>query len=69
LDWHISPFIKINPNRLALIGRDILLELQPKVLLDFAKRQTEIVTAMKTSRTGKKVGQKKKRAPRPRRRA
>jgi hypothetical protein len=69
LDWHISPFIKINPNRHALIGRDIMLELKPKVLPDFEKRQTEIVTAMKTSRTRKKVGQKKKRAPRPQRRA
>jgi len=67
-NWNISPFVEINPNRTALIGRDILLELKPQVLLDFAKRQTEIVTAMKTSRTRKKVDQKKKRSARPRRR-
>jgi len=68
-NWNFSPFVALNPNRTALIGRDILLELKPQVLLDFAKRQTEIVTAMKTRRTHKKSGQKKKRAPRRRRRA
>jgi len=44
--WHRSPFVAINPHRLALLGRDILLELKPRVLLDFEKRQTEIVASM-----------------------
>jgi hypothetical protein len=44
-NWHLSPFVKINPNRVALIGRDILLKLKPKVLLDFEQRQTEIIAS------------------------
>jgi hypothetical protein len=30
VDWRLSPFVDINPNRIALISRDILLELKPK---------------------------------------
>jgi hypothetical protein len=58
LDWRQSPFVAINPNRTALIGRDILLELKPQVRLDFEKRQTEIVTAKMPAR--KKTASKKK---------
>lgn len=68
-DWNLSPFVTINPNRTALIGRDILLELQPQVLLDFAKRLTEIVAAKKLSSARKKTVPKKKNATPKRRRA
>ncbi|MCS3919337.1 hypothetical protein Q2T83_12090 [Fervidibacter sacchari] len=40
LNWQQSPFVAVNPNRVALIGRDICLRLQPKITLDFANRQT-----------------------------
>ena len=64
LDWHESPFVKINPKRVALVGRDILLELKPKVLLDFEKRQTEIGASLKPQPTRKKSTIRKKRPPR-----
>jgi hypothetical protein len=35
LNWINSPFVRINPNRTALIGRGILLDIKPKVILDF----------------------------------
>lgn len=35
-DWAQSPFVAINPNRTALIGRDLCLQLQPQVTLNFA---------------------------------
>ena len=41
-NWNSSPFVAINPNRTALVGRDTMLQLQPVVLLDFANRQTEV---------------------------
>ncbi len=52
-DWLNSPFVKINPNRAALIGRDLLLELQLNVLLQFGKRRTEIImpTSLKRKKT------------------
>ncbi len=40
LNWQHSPFVAVNPNRVALVGRDICLRLQPKIALDFANRQT-----------------------------
>jgi hypothetical protein len=40
--WNKSPFVRINPRRTALAGRDIFLELQPSVTLDFANRHTTI---------------------------
>ncbi|MGH7596181.1 MAG: hypothetical protein ACREOI_07505 [bacterium] len=68
-DWHISPFVKINPDRVALVGRDLLLTLKPKVLLDFNKRQTEIVPSRTASQARRKGGSKqKKRSSRSRRR-
>jgi len=59
LNWRQSPFVAINPNRTALIGRDILLHLKPQVLLDFAKRQTQIVTSSKTKPARRKAAPKK----------
>jgi len=41
-DWQSSPFVAINPQRTALVGREAFLKLQPVVHLDFASRQTEI---------------------------
>jgi len=41
-EWQASPFVKINPNRVVLVGRDLMLVLKPKVLLDFDALQTEI---------------------------
>ena len=35
LNWTNSPFVRINPNRTALIGRGILFDIKPKVILDF----------------------------------
>jgi hypothetical protein len=43
-DWEGSPFIKINPNRTALIGRNLPLDLELNILLQFGKRRTEIIT-------------------------
>jgi hypothetical protein len=40
--WHASPFVAINPNRAALVGRRLFHKLAPIVHLDFAARQTEI---------------------------
>jgi hypothetical protein len=66
-NWSSSPFIAANPNRIALIGRNILLELKPKVLLDFEKRQTVIGKSVKSGQARKKISRRKKRTPRPRR--
>jgi len=41
-DWHSSPFVAINPNRTALIGRSVFFKIAPIVHLNFAARQTEI---------------------------
>ncbi len=65
--WHASPFIAINPKRVALIGRDILLKLKPKVLLDFEQCQTEIMASGKTRQTRKSIVGRKKRTSRRRR--
>ncbi len=42
ISWQSSPFVAINPQRIALVGREAFLKLQPIVHLDFAARQTEI---------------------------
>ncbi len=39
-DWHNSPFVAINSNRSALIGRSLLLQIAPLIHLDFASKQT-----------------------------
>jgi len=41
-DWQSSPFIAINPNRTFLLGRSTLLKLQPRLILDFAAKHTEV---------------------------
>jgi hypothetical protein len=41
-DWSASPFIRINPRRTMLAGRDLFLNLQPSILLDFATHRTSI---------------------------
>ncbi|MDW8030077.1 MAG: hypothetical protein RMK94_16995 [Armatimonadota bacterium] len=41
-NWHQSPFVAINPNRVALVGRDLCLSLQPQINLDFSQHQTTI---------------------------
>jgi hypothetical protein len=64
----MSPFVVINPDRTALIGRDILLQLKPQVLLDFAKRQTQIVTGSKTKLARRKAAPPKNSATPKRRR-
>jgi hypothetical protein len=48
-DWHESPFTAINPNRSFLLGRSVLLELQPRLVLDFAAKRTEVQFAETTS--------------------
>jgi hypothetical protein len=40
--WHASPFVAINPNRAALIGRKLFHKITPIVHLDFATCRTEI---------------------------
>jgi hypothetical protein len=42
LNWRQSPFVAINPNRTALVGRDLCLALQPIVTLNFANRTTSL---------------------------
>ena len=41
-NWRRSPFVAINPNRTFLLGRRLLLELRPRVTLDFDARQSEV---------------------------
>ncbi len=41
-DWQHSPFVAINPHRTFLLGRKLLLNLRPRVVLDFDVRQNEI---------------------------
>jgi hypothetical protein len=40
--WRKSPFVKINPNRTALVGRAVFLKLKPRILLDFDKQETKL---------------------------
>lgn len=41
-NWGKSPFVKINPNRTALVGRRLFLKIKPSVLLNFTTQKTEI---------------------------
>ncbi len=41
-NWSNSPFTSVNPHRQALLGRRLLLALQPTVHLDFKKRHTKV---------------------------
>jgi hypothetical protein len=68
-DWQTSPFVKINPDRVALVGRDLLLTLKPMILLDFNERQTEIGPSRTAFQARRKRGSnQKKRSSQSRRR-
>jgi hypothetical protein len=41
-DWGQSPFVQINAQRVALVGRGVLLDLKPHLRLDFDGRQTDV---------------------------
>lgn len=41
-NWERSPFVAINPNRKALVGRSMPFKIAPLVHLDFDARQTEV---------------------------
>jgi len=41
-NWQNSPFTTINPNRTFLIGRSVLLNLRPRLVLDFDACCTEV---------------------------
>lgn len=41
-NWRRSPFVTINPRRTFLLGRRLLLNLRPRVTLDFDARQSEV---------------------------
>lgn len=63
-DWHESPSIKINPSRIALVGRDVLLTLKPSILLDFEARATEVLnTKNKTQPRSKTISSRKRNSP------
>jgi hypothetical protein len=40
--WQNSPFVAINPDRTLLLGRRVLLNLRPRLSLDFDARLTEV---------------------------
>jgi hypothetical protein len=42
-DWATGPFVQINPNRTALVGRNLLLQLGIDILLKGTERKTIIV--------------------------
>jgi len=41
-DWARSPFVRVNQSRQSLVGRGVLLELQPKIDLDFRALLTQV---------------------------
>lgn len=41
-DWKLSPFTAINPNRTFLLGRSVLFNLRPRIILDFDARLTAV---------------------------
>jgi len=42
-NWSNSPFVAINPSRTFLLGRRVLLNLRPRVILDFDACSTEVL--------------------------
>lgn len=48
-DWQNSPFTAINPTRTFLLGRSVLLELRPRVVLDFEAHSTQVYYSVKAS--------------------
>lgn len=53
-DWQGSPFVKINSSRTALIGRNLPLDLELNILLQFGMRRTEIMTPALKRQKGKR---------------
>lgn len=41
-NWQQSPFVSVNPNRTALVGRSLCLSLKPKIVLDFERKATTL---------------------------
>jgi hypothetical protein len=41
-NWQQSPFVAVNPNRTALVGRSLCLATQVKITLDFAQQVTSV---------------------------
>jgi hypothetical protein len=41
-NWRFSPFCALNPNRTALVGRDILRKFPLRIVLDSGKRTTTV---------------------------
>jgi hypothetical protein len=41
-NWGRSPFIKINPNRTALVGRRLFIKIKPSIVLNFSTQKTEV---------------------------
>ena len=41
-NWQQSPFVAVNPNRTALVGRFLCLATQVKITLDFARQVTSV---------------------------
>jgi hypothetical protein len=41
-NWQQSPFVAVNPNRTALVGRSLCLATQVKITLDFAQHVTSV---------------------------
>jgi len=41
-NWQQSPFVAVNPNRTALVGRSLCFAVQAKILLDFAQHVTSV---------------------------
>jgi hypothetical protein len=41
-NWHISPFVLINPDRVGLVGRSVPKALEASITLDFKKKYTTV---------------------------
>lgn len=48
-NWQNRPFTAINPTRTFLLGRSVLLELRPRVVLDFEAHSTQVYYPVKAS--------------------
>jgi hypothetical protein len=44
-DWKASPFVRINPQRTALVGRDLLRAFSLSLVLRSSEAETEVSTA------------------------
>jgi hypothetical protein len=53
-DWANSPFVKINPSRTALIGRDLPFEAKLSFGLHFERQRTEIMPTASKQQKGKR---------------